>query len=1181
MATRPTGDRLSALAKDLLPHLAKYNFGGDAGGGGGVGGSVTLEQHALDSATWHTGTLDDDQAPQFLMTNGTRSLTGNLAVSSGVTIDGVDLSAHVADPDAHHDEATAGDGIDLSGQQVSVDVTDLIDTAYGLTEDTNNIRVNLASPSGLEFATGALRLGTPATLTYATTDALSGASHSHAVTASADVSAGTESLLKSNSTGGLHLSNLQVDTNVLYVDAAYNNVGINKTPDGSTALWVESATTSDVTQRLRQITGQTARIWRVDNAAGQELIVLDSVGNLQSGNPGFVSGLLGWQITPTGNVEFNNGWFRGELHATVFVADEIHATGGTLFVATTGILKDDATIAGTTDTPDYQVKSATVTADLEFKSAGVTDTATLATIQNSINIKDPPSGHAQYFATGDILRCKTLAGVDAGTLDVYDIWMVVNSAYSQTDGDGVTYYQYYVDYVSGTATTLRAGSGVVSYGVEGDGRIMLTSDLNYAPYQDVFTTGAEPWTGAAGSVIPHVRLGRLDGVGVDGISGIEQYGLIAGTDLSDNDSPYIVASNLQLKLFKVDLESWDGANPTVRLDSQGSLRIGLDVDNAATTSFSHDAGTGDVLIGSLSADNYVQWDQSEGVLTVKGAITIVGGSITDFADAGALATLDSVDLATGQVTNKNLDNVSDGTTYKRVTANEKSGAGYAYSGLNSNGSVKSFVAPTTPVTTAGAGLYLGSGHMGYFNGSAWRTYIDSSGSFYFGGSSGATIAWDGTNLYGTNGTTTQWYASSADGKLYAGGGTIRLDSTGASVQASSGQWTTFFGTPADYDPVYGYSFRDGSGTMTGGLFSFAYTTPTPDEYALDLWLYKSGAQNTVRVGAGELVVGLYGSYLAGLEVMVESDGITSTTILAGRVAVVSGSNSVILDVPGAVGYGCNLTMTDSQVILSHALLVNSITGLSPLTSPASPLHVYEDTTATGTGAGLTIEQDGTGDAVAQWLLTGGTRWVAGIDNSDSDKWKLAANADVGGSPLLTVTTGGLVGIGTASPSYALHVQEDSSSYQYLQLENATAGTGAGAAMRVSANSATVEMGKYSSSTTAYKTVGTGDGYIYNGATRGNLTLLNDYASGAVTLTAGGASSAHVTVASDGKVGVGTGSPAVLLDVADDSIRVRTSYTPATSGASGNAGEIAWDANYIYVCTATNTWRRAAIGNWGS
>jgi len=37
--------------------------------------------------------------------------------------------------------------------------------------------------------------------------------------------------------------------------------------------------------------------------------------------------------------------------------------------------------------------------------------------------------------------------------------------------------------------------------------------------------------------------------------------------------------------------------------------------------------------------------------------------------------------------------------------------------------------------------------------------------------------------------------------------------------------------------------------------------------------------------------------------------------------------------------------------------------------------------------------------------------------------------------------------------------------------------------------------------------------------------------------------------------------------------------PATSGATGTAGDIRYDADYIYVCTATNTWKRAAIATW--
>lgn len=37
--------------------------------------------------------------------------------------------------------------------------------------------------------------------------------------------------------------------------------------------------------------------------------------------------------------------------------------------------------------------------------------------------------------------------------------------------------------------------------------------------------------------------------------------------------------------------------------------------------------------------------------------------------------------------------------------------------------------------------------------------------------------------------------------------------------------------------------------------------------------------------------------------------------------------------------------------------------------------------------------------------------------------------------------------------------------------------------------------------------------------------------------------------------------------------------PTTAADTGIAGQIAYDANYIYICTATNTWKRVAIATW--
>ena len=88
--------KLSKLASDLWPFLrnnVEQAITNGAASRSGGGGGLTV--HTL-SGAYHSGTLDDSQAPQFLKTDGTRALTGNLTVNSGITIDGVDISDHAA-----------------------------------------------------------------------------------------------------------------------------------------------------------------------------------------------------------------------------------------------------------------------------------------------------------------------------------------------------------------------------------------------------------------------------------------------------------------------------------------------------------------------------------------------------------------------------------------------------------------------------------------------------------------------------------------------------------------------------------------------------------------------------------------------------------------------------------------------------------------------------------------------------------------------------------------------------------------------------------------------------------------------------------------------------------------------------------------------------------------------------
>lgn len=45
------------------------------------------------------------------------------------------------------------------------------------------------------------------------------------------------------------------------------------------------------------------------------------------------------------------------------------------------------------------------------------------------------------------------------------------------------------------------------------------------------------------------------------------------------------------------------------------------------------------------------------------------------------------------------------------------------------------------------------------------------------------------------------------------------------------------------------------------------------------------------------------------------------------------------------------------------------------------------------------------------------------------------------------------------------------------------------------------------------------------------------------------------------------------------ILIISTHTPSSASDTGIAGQISWDSSFIYVCVATNTWKRVAISTW--
>lgn len=63
-----------------------------------------------------------------------------------------------------------------------------------------------------------------------------------------------------------------------------------------------------------------------------------------------------------------------------------------------------------------------------------------------------------------------------------------------------------------------------------------------------------------------------------------------------------------------------------------------------------------------------------------------------------------------------------------------------------------------------------------------------------------------------------------------------------------------------------------------------------------------------------------------------------------------------------------------------------------------------------------------------------------------------------------------------------------------------------------------------------------------------------------------------------KVGINSSSDVNSIDY---KLRQKATIVavPATATSTGSFGEIAFDATYLYVCVATDTWVRTAVATW--
>jgi hypothetical protein len=294
----------------------------------------------------------------------------------------------------------------------------------------------------------------------------------------------------------------------------------------------------------------------------------------------------------------------------------------------------------------------------------------------------------------------------------------------------------------------------------------------------------------------------------------------------------------------------------------------------------YNAGTprfriGTVSVGALVAGIY--WDGT--TLNITGSITVtggnaaktdltnvtghyagsasVGGSANDTVNVNAVAASSISPIATlmpaeagANVTGTHT--AADTTAVNGIAAaTVQGGAARANLGLNSSGVLVTKVIPASLAAPSGAGLYLGSDFLGYYNATAWKTYMDNAGNFYLGGAAGA-LQWDGTTLTitgtvtATSGAIGGWTLGATSLVSGSGATTVGLDSGGTNPAVYAGSATP---ASAPFRVTQAGALTATNATITGAI--------TATSGAIGGWAVTAG-----RIASSTVFIDDAGSYIS-------------------------------------------------------------------------------------------------------------------------------------------------------------------------------------------------------------------------------------------------------------------------------------------------------------------------------
>jgi len=323
-----------------------------------------------------------------------------------------------------------------------------------------------------------------------------------------------------------------------------------------------------------------------------------------------------------------------------------------------------------------------------------------------------------------------------------------------------------IGFSGSSAQSYTPGQVIVSTGKIGTGYIRLNANPNDAttPYMDIVErTGSGVY-----DVDLKARLGDLSGI-TDTINGtaVSGFGLYTDNAFLKGGivATYGSIGGLEIESNKIYFGNGTFGSSTFYVDNSGQFSLG----------------------------NKLSWNGS--TLSITGDITV--SNPEDFIQPSETGSF------TKNSATSSLENPTD----------------YSFGGD------ATFPLNALPGTITTAGLYLGSNNLGYHDGSVYKTYMDSSGRFYLGGTSGA-LQWDGANLSVT-GTITITNFDSTYGTLITGSfndasssfstRTTNTEGTGSTLTTASSSMATQVQLTSA-----GMNLKNAAGTTT--LASYGTTT---------------------------------------------------------------------------------------------------------------------------------------------------------------------------------------------------------------------------------------------------------------------------------------------------------------------------------------------------------------------